>query len=1134
MKVTLDDSSARHEALNITASIILQAPAGSGKTTILTQRFLSLLSVVDRPEEVLAMTFSRKAANEMQERIINALQDCDKHNPESKYLNEVTEKTYLLAKAVKLRSEKLGWYLLENPSSLRIMTIDGFNRSIAAATPIVAAGAGTMKIAQFPERLYLEAARRTLIDCELDTQMSIHSDLVIQRLDNNWSRLEELLAHMLKRRGHWLRYLVSGVPSDLRHKVELELQTICQNLLTQYTSNFTQLQLIEGQELVSFAIDQLKKVGKHDLVTPIAQASLLLGPMGSDLHSLDRWRALASFALIKSEGSFRKSVTILNGFPPKEKLWKQRMLAWLEELSNIPIYYEALIALKTAPEFEFSTKDAEVIDSLIILLRYAASQLILRFKEVGQVDYLAVAVAARMSLQSRQADTGYILNQDETIRHILIDEFQDTSKEQYDFICALTADWSEGDGRSLFLVGDPMQSIYKFREAEVSIFLKARDVGIGNIKLKSLSLSRNFRSHPSLIDFVNNTFSKLFPLGNLPHELAVPYLPFISCIEKEAPPGAGIHFHALEDTGNFEVLSQAESNCVHTIIKEFKLKNTGLSIAILVSARTHAHHIVEYLRSCKISVVGVDLLPLIETSVVQDLISLTRALFSINDRIAWLSLLRAPWCGLSLADLTLLSDSNKSTTIFDILIENKLITTLTPLGIKQVRRFISALQSSKAEDFRLTLSRRVESLWLALNGPSCYLDKNTLDDARLFIDALAAQEADGKFKDLDDLKWILQGLYSRSDFAVQGAVQVMTIHRAKGLEFDCVILPGLSRKQAVDEQPLLDCVTFSELHGNATVLIAPIRTPDSSDFSPLTKWIRNLNRCSYDRERTRVLYVACTRARSALHLIASFKINLEGEINQPLERSALGFFWPAVSHLFSIPSKLIPQNINIHNSSLKKLRRLSIEYPLPIWPLSVKYEGLKISSAELHMTSYKKWASDTARRAGLVVHKELENIVRTKNIPTVELLNYEQQRLGTLLRAAGVIELEIPKALQRVTQALSNTITDVRGKWLLETHPYEDYVELELTGLYQGMLSSVVIDRCFVDNHGIRWVVDYKTSLHEGGDIEKFIRLEAERYTPQLLRYASFASHLGPEPIRAALYFPLLGRFLEIDLAITN
>ena len=100
---------------------------------------------------------------------------------------------------------------------------------------------------------------------------------------------------------------------------------------------------------------------------------------------------------------------------------------------------------------------------------------------------------------------------DYQIKHILIDEFQDTSYSQFNLIERLIEGWQQGDGKTMFLVGDPMQSIYKFRESQVGIFLNVSQNGIGSLKLKPLKLEANFRSSKSIVETNNEIFSRIFP-----------------------------------------------------------------------------------------------------------------------------------------------------------------------------------------------------------------------------------------------------------------------------------------------------------------------------------------------------------------------------------------------------------------------------------------------------------------------------------------------------------------------------------------------------------------------------------------------------------------------------------------------
>jgi ATP-dependent helicase/nuclease subunit A len=123
---------------------------------------------------------------------------------------------------------------------------------------------------------------------------------------------------------------------------------------------------------------------------------------------------------------------------------------------------------------------------------------------------------------------------------------------------------------------------------------------------------------------------------------------------------------------------------------------------------------------------------------------------------------------------------------------------------------------------------------------------------------------------------------------------------------------------------------------------------------------------------------------------------------------------------------------------------------------------------------------------------------------------------------------QVEAVCERALSALAAVLEDARGRWLLYG-PGE--AELPVTGLWNGRAESIVIDRVRIDEEGTHWIVDYKGSTHEGGDLEGFLRQEAERYRPQLTKYAALYRHLPgvpPERVRTALYFPLLREFREI------
>src|SRR5258708_35410658 len=130
----------------------------------------------------------------------------------------------------------------------------------------------------------------------------------------------------------------------------------------------------------------------------------------------------------------------------------------------------------------------------------------------------------------------------------------------------------------------------------------------------------------------------------------------------------------------------------------------------------------------------------------------------------------------------------------------------------------------------------------------------------------------------------------------------------------------------------------------------------------------------------------------------------------------------------------------------------------------------------------------------------------------------------------GVVAAERAAAGARVHAALNATLGDGRGRWVLGSPHRVAYSEWRMSGWHAGRVVNIVIDRLLVEADGERWIVDYKTGSHEGGQLAAFLAEEELRYRPQLQRYASLVRAAAPGPVRTALYFPLLGEFREIAL----
>ena len=165
-------------------------PAGSGKTAVLTQRFLRLLCTVEDPGEILAITFTRKAAAEMRARVMRALRgELAPSDP-----GHARSCRRYAAAALRARRRRAAGTCSAEPQSLRIQTIDAFNYALACQLPVASRVGGTLNVTESPRALYARAARRTLLPRRAIPALAPDVQRLFERLDNHWMNLERLIA----------------------------------------------------------------------------------------------------------------------------------------------------------------------------------------------------------------------------------------------------------------------------------------------------------------------------------------------------------------------------------------------------------------------------------------------------------------------------------------------------------------------------------------------------------------------------------------------------------------------------------------------------------------------------------------------------------------------------------------------------------------------------------------------------------------------------------------------------------------------------------------------------------------------------------------------------------------------------
>jgi ATP-dependent exoDNAse (exonuclease V) beta subunit len=1059
------DEAARRRALDPQRSFIVQAPAGSGKTELLIRRYLALLATVEEPEEIVAITFTRKAAGEMRERVLQAL-------AEGKAQDR--------------------WELAANPARLRIQTIDALCASLTRQMPLLSRFGAPPETVEDASELYLEAARGALDLVETKEDVARDVERLLVHLDNDVGRIETLLAGMLAKRDHWIRHLRNIDRAGL----EAALAGVRAEAVARACALVPQAQAAELGALASYAFANL---GNEEF----------------DADAAESWAQLAAI-LLTDKDQWRKRLTKNEGFPSgkSDDGRKDRALALIESLGDD--FRQALADLKQIPPEEYSAAQWEALDAIARLLPHALAQLKVVFQSRGRVDFTEVSQGALAALGDEDAPTDLALALDYRIRHLLVDEFQDTSISQYELIARLTAGWEPGDGRTVFAVGDPMQSIYRFREAEVGEFLKTwKSARLGNVDVEAVRLSANFRSQAGIVAWVNEAFASILPAHEDPASGAVPYT--ASSAVNEALPGIAVEVHPF-----FDGDGGAEADQVVELVSGVRANEPGSTIAILVRTRSHLAEIVPRLKDAGLRFRAIEIDALGERPVVQDLFALTRALAHPADRVAWLAVLRAPWCGLTLADLCALAEGDDAHTIWELMQDDA---RLSADGRRRLARTREVLAASIGNRLRGSLRDAVEGTWLALGGPACVESETDLEDAEIYLDALGEAESSGSLPDLAAFEERLEKLWALPDVhAEENDVQIMTIHKAKGLQFDHVIVPGLGRAPRSDDKRLFLWIERPGLEA-PELLVAPIEEAGADD-DPIYKWLRKLDAERAGHEASRLLYVAATRAKRRLHLLGAAKLEGEGEVRKPNSGSLLAKLWPVVQAKFREAAASVEpreeEEAEERQLPNQDLVRLASGWRSPEPPAAAHWQA-PMEETRIQEEIEFSWVGETARHVGTVVHRWLQLIAEQELKGwTAERVESLRANFGKELEDCGVQAAEISEAVARVSDALKKTLADERGRWLLGPHR-EAKSEYRLSAVGKEGLRNYVIDRVFVDEQGERWIVDWKTSRHEGADVEAFLDRERERYRGQMERYREV---LGGG--RCGLYFPVHGGWREV------
>ncbi len=1021
-KPDIPDRKEREEALDPARSFIVQAPAGSGKTELLIRRFLRLLATVDQPEQLLAITFTRKAAGEMHSRIMKAIEDArDGEAPEAAHEREGFE----LARAALERDREKGWNLLACPGRLKVQTIDALCAALTRQMPILSGLGRLPAITEDPTALYREAARRTIALMEKEGPEGHTLRQALRHLDNSFASLEKRLIVMLARRDQWLRHIKLKEhcgEEELRSYLEKSLRRAIERTLKQIQNIFPKNLLEEALCCGQYAASNLAGDGIESPIRVLTEPEL-----DFTYSHLPLWRGLGAL-LLTGKGQWRKTggVNKKLGFPadkrPEALEMKERFKSLLVGLAGEEKLEKVLAEVALLPDGRYDDREWIILNDLLRLLPLAQRSLQSLFGEEGVVDFQAVSLAAISALGEASEPTDLMLALDLRLRHILVDEYQDTSQLQLKLLEVLSAGWEPGDGRTLFVVGDPMQSIYLFREAEVGLFLQAESGGIGSVKLESLKLKSNFRSQAGIVNWANNIFNTAFPAEGDRLLGAIPYSPFSPVVPELEEDATNLSVYETRD-------DELEAKHIVQAIRFVRKNMPDNTVAILARSRTHLKNLVELMKKEEIDFRTTDLDPLIERSVIQDLLSLLRALMHPCDRTAWLAILRAPWCGLGMSDIHRFVNGEKKI-IWEMMGDENHRALLSEDARQRLGNLYEKLSPAIALWGRRPPRALLEGLWISIGGPAC-IDIDSIEDADAFFDMLEKATPAGRLESLDILEERIARLYANHGGMGDNPVEIMTIHRSKGLEFDHVILPGLGKSPAPREKRLIYAMESGE-----DLFLAPIEETGRDAEGVIYKYLSRMQGKKEVLEQVRLLYVAVTRAKKRLHLFGHIR-GLKDDVPGIDKHSFLASMPQLVNtaSLIDVDSDDDKHEASEPSRPFIALMRISSGWEMPEAPEAVHVEGAESRLSEPAERPEFAWAGEAIRHLGTAVHRYLYRIaVEGLDKWDKKRLQGETGRFTAILIELGLNSIEVQSLAEEGLEILCRALDDKRGRWILGRH----------------------------------------------------------------------------------------------------
>ncbi|MBL0318735.1 MAG: UvrD-helicase domain-containing protein [Alphaproteobacteria bacterium] len=862
----------QQEASDPFSSVWVNANAGTGKTKVLVDRYIRLLLEGVHPSHILCLTFTKAAAGEMTQRIFNRLGAWVSLSPER------LEQELALLRGEDTASEhhmqlarQLFIRMIDEAGTLQIQTIHSFCQALLSQFPDEA---GINPLFQLLEDrdsklLMLQARRKLLALADVDGQRLLKEAIDFVSDYYQEATLGEMLHDMVMQGRSQLVRMFQG------RSLDAVLATLPAILDVDEHADLGRLEADFCQDLAHLA----------DMASKLEHGKTKESKLAQDIKN---WIGLSTPERIRSLDHYIKLyVSASNPQEPKKiaitKAMQQRFVE-LETMVEAEIKRVMVFQNKRASLLLYKSTRAFIILAHRLLEYYQQSK-----NEAGVLDYGDLIHTTLALLSSDQYGTWVQYKLDQKIHHLMVDEAQDTSKEQWQVILSLCERFLEGsqhEHRSLFVVGDEKQSIYRFQGADISLYHHMKELlshawADRMSPLRFVNLEVSFRSTTQVLECVDQVliqpeFDETRQEGMTHPAYRLGQLGSVVCWGLLENKDEDSMDDQQEDNG-------AENNGWLMPIEQKRSLSPEKSLAyawadiingwledkrylpakerdiepgdILLLVRKRGPFVTEFIRACRqlgVPVAGVDRLDLMETLVVKDLLAFAQAVLLPEDNLTLATVLKGPFFGVSEEDLYSLCYNRGTETVWERL--QNVSSPWAQAACATLHRY------SEMANYRDPFSFFSELLEIEEGKERCIkqMGHEVMEPIEAFLELVLSYQHMYGFHLQEFLQWVDEGSVTIKRELESGVkeVRIMTVHASKGLQAPIVIIP--------------DAHGFSSTQNSILWLGKEVSIPlwvkKKEIANDLVFAVKEYENQHDYQESLRLLYVALTRAEDELHI----------------------------------------------------------------------------------------------------------------------------------------------------------------------------------------------------------------------------------------------------------------------------